>query len=81
MPQWTVYVRPDCSLCEQLLEELFRVLPPAEATHVRVIDISQDPALERRYVFEIPVLLADGELVCMHQLDVERVKAVFAARH
>lgn len=79
MPQWTVYVRPECSLCEQLLEELSRLLPSAEAARVRVMDISQDPVLERRYVFEIPVLLADGELVCMHQLDAERVKAILAA--
>lgn len=81
MPQWTVYVRPECSLCEQLLEELAQLLPPAEAARVRIIDISQDPALERRYVFEIPVLLADGELVCMHRLDVKRVKAVLAAHY
>lgn len=78
MPQWTVYSRPECSLCEQLVEELALLLPPAEAAGVRVVDISSDPDLERRYLLEIPVLIADGELVCMHRLDVERVKAMLA---
>jgi predicted thioredoxin/glutaredoxin len=75
MPQWTVYSRADCSLCEQLLEELAELLGPAAAAAVQVVDIEGVPELERKYGTRIPVLLADGEFVCAYRLDVERVRA------
>ena len=75
MPQWTVYSRTDCSLCEHLLEELAELLGPAAAAAVQVVDIEGDPELERKYGTRIPVLLADGEFVCAYRLDVERVRA------
>ena len=75
MPQWTVYSRADCSLCEHLLEELAELLGPAAAAAVQVVDIEGDPELERKYGTRIPVLLADGEFVCAYRLDVERVRA------
>jgi hypothetical protein len=71
-----VYSRPECSLCQQLLEDLAQVLSPAEARQVQVVDISQDPALERKYGLRIPVLTADGEFVCAYRLDMERVRTV-----
>ena len=66
--------RAECSLCEQLLVELGELLSPAEAARVAVVDIDQDPALERKYGQRIPVLLADGEFVCDYRLDRERVR-------
>ena len=75
MPQWTVYSRTDCSLCEHLLEELAELLGPAVAAAVQVVDIAGDPELERKYGTRSPVLLADGEFVCAYRLDVERVRA------
>lgn len=66
--------RAECSLCEQLLVELGELLSPAEAARVVVVDIDQDPALERKYGQRIPVLLADGEFVCDYRLDRERVQ-------
>jgi hypothetical protein len=74
MPQWTVYSRPDCSLCEQLLHDLAELLPPEEASRVTVVDIGQDPELERKYGMRIPVLAADGEFVCAYRLDGARVR-------
>lgn len=78
MPQWTVYSRPECSLCEELLVELAEVLGPAAAARVQVVDISGDADLERRYGSRIPVLMADGDFVCAYRLDSERVKALTA---
>ena len=75
MPQWTVYSRADCSLCEHLLEELAELLGPAAAATVQVVDIEGDPELERKYGTRIPVLMAEGEFVCAYRLDVERVRA------
>jgi hypothetical protein len=76
MPQWTVYSRPDCSLCEQLLHDLAEMLSPEQASRVALVDISEDPALEARYGSRIPVLTADGEFVCAYRLDAERVRAL-----
>ena len=73
MPQWTVYSRADCSLCEHMLEQLAELLGPQ--VPVQVVDIEGDPELERKYGTRIPVLLADGEFVCAYRLDPERVRA------
>ena len=70
---WTVYSRPECSLCEQLLQELAEILGPAAAAAVQVVDVDQDPELERRYGSRIPVLMADGDFVCAYRLDRARV--------
>jgi hypothetical protein len=75
MPQWTVYSRADCSLCERMLDELAELLGPADAAAVQVVDIDGDPELERKYGMRIPVLLAGGEFVCAYRLDAERVRA------
>jgi len=72
MPQWTVYSRADCGLCERMLEELAEVLGPQAP--VQVVDIDGEPELERKYGTRIPVLLADGEFVCAYRLDPERVR-------
>lgn len=71
---WAVYSREGCHLCDELLVDLARLLDPAAAARVAVIDISGDPDLERKYGQRVPVLLADGEFVCAYRLDVERVK-------
>jgi Glutaredoxin-like domain (DUF836) len=75
MPQWTVYSRADCSLCERLIEELAELLGPQAAAAVQVVDIDGQPELEHRYGTRIPVLTADGEFVCAYRLDADRVRA------
>jgi hypothetical protein len=75
MPQWTVYTRPGCSLCEQMLEDLAAALGVDEAARVLVVDIETDPELTRKYALRIPVLAADGEFVCAYRLDMERLAA------
>ena len=75
MPQWTVYSRADCSLCERMLDELAQLLGPQAAAAVQVVDIDGRPELERRYGTRIPVLTADDEFVCAHRLDADRVRA------
>jgi hypothetical protein len=76
MPQWTVYSRADCSLCERMLEDLAELLGPQAAAAVQVVDIEGQPELERRYGTRIPVLTADGEFVCAYRLDPGRVRAL-----
>lgn len=74
MRRWTVYSRPDCSLCEEFLLELAAALGPEAAADVAVVDVDSAPDLARRYGQRIPVLVADGEFVCACRLDLERVR-------
>jgi hypothetical protein len=78
MPQWSVYTRPGCTLCETFITELAELLGPVEAANVAVVDITDDPELEGRYRTKIPVLTADGDFVCCYRLDRERVSAYLA---
>jgi Glutaredoxin-like domain (DUF836) len=71
--QWTLYHRPGCTLCEEMLAALAELLSAEECKRVQVIDISDDPDLVRRYGTRIPILLADGDFVCNYRLDPERV--------
>jgi glutathione S-transferase len=73
MVLWTVYHRPGCSLCEEMLADLAELLGPEESRRVEVVDITDQPDLERKYRTRIPVLLADGDFVCDYRLDIERV--------
>ena len=64
----TLYTRPGCHLCDDLKTTLLRHRQqhPFELT---AIDISHDPALERQYGHDIPVLLIDGIEVARHRID------------
>ena len=58
--EWRVLSRPDCSLCEAMLQQLVDLLGE-QAGQVMVQDISDDAELERKYGQRIPVLIIDGE--------------------
>jgi Glutaredoxin-like domain (DUF836) len=74
MPRWTVYSRPDCSLCDEFLHDLAATLGAAAAADVAVVDVDTDPDLARKYGQRIPVLVADGEFVCAIRVDIDRVR-------
>jgi Glutaredoxin-like domain (DUF836) len=76
--QWTVYSRPDCSLCDEFLLDLAAALGPAAAAEVTVVDVDSDPDLAGKYGQRIPVLVADGEFVCAYRVDIARVRALLA---
>ena len=64
----TLYTRPGCHLCDDLMKTLLRVQrqQPFEVTEV---DISRDPELERRYGHDIPVLLINGVEAARHRVN------------
>ncbi len=74
MTDWTLYVRGECSLCEQFQEDLVGLMGE-RARQIQLVDVSSDPRLESRYGTKIPILLVDDEIVCMYRVDVERVRA------
>jgi hypothetical protein len=75
--RFTLYSRPGCGLCEEMLEEL-AALPEARGIPVQVIDVDRDPELRARYGHKIPVLLLAAELVCHGRLDPVEVHKALA---
>jgi len=59
----TLYERAGCHLCEEAHRSLRRI-GLDRALEITRVDIAADPALERRYLVRIPVILV-GE----HELD------------
>jgi len=72
-----LYSRPECHLCEALTAELLPLL--AGRATVRVVDVDETVALERRYGLRIPVLV-DGDVeISGYPLDRERVEVHLAS--
>ncbi len=77
MIELTLLGRRGCHLCDDLaaaLEPLLAGLPVA----LERKDVDADPALAGRYGAHVPVLLADGAVLCAHRLDARRVAAALA---
>lgn len=55
-PRLTLLGKPDCHLCHEMREVVLRVLAERGGSLLER-DVREDPELERRYRFEIPVLL------------------------
>ncbi len=77
MPTLTLYSRPECHLCELLTEQLVPVV--GSRARIEIVDISEDPGLERRYGLRIPVLVADGAELSGYPLDRDRVEQYLAS--
>ncbi len=76
MKRLTVYSRPQCHLCDLLLEELAPLA--AGRAELQVVDIDTDPDLQERYLLRIPVVTgAQGEL-SGYPLDRDAVGAYLA---
>ena len=80
-PQFTLYSRSYCHLCEDMLAAL-QALAGAQPFEVDVIDVDADPALVARFDELVPVLfgadLAAPEL-CHYFLDHDAVRAYLDA--
>ena len=73
----TLVGKPDCHLCEDMKAVVERVVPAFGATLVEK-DVREDPALERRYVFEIPVLLVGGREIARHRIEEPELRRLLA---
>jgi hypothetical protein len=75
--RFSLYSRPGCGLCEEMLSEL-AALPAACGIPIEVIDVDLNPAMQARYGHKVPVLLFAGELVCHGRLDPQEVDKTLA---
>jgi len=52
-----------------MLTQLAALARTQELPPLTVVDVDDDAELAQRFFLDIPVLLLDGEVVCMHRLD------------
>jgi hypothetical protein len=73
----SVYSRSYCHLCDELIAGL-RELQARFRFELEVLDVDADPALERRYGEDVPVLVHGETELCRHRLDRAGVTAYLA---
>ena len=69
----TLYRRANCSLCEEALVML-EWLQEDQPFELEQIDITDDAELEAKYLFEIPVVLHEGQVISQGRYDDEKVE-------
>jgi hypothetical protein len=74
----TLYSRPDCHLCDQMVDALAPALEGR--AEIRIVDISTDPELERKYGRSIPVLAAGDLELSRYRLDRDRLERFFGGQ-
>jgi glutaredoxin len=65
--QVTLYTRPNCHLCDEAKQAILAAECRDQFT-LREINIDTDPALVRRYGWDIPVVLVNGIETFKHRL-------------
>ena len=65
--QLTLYSRPGCHLCEEMLAQVSHLV--GDIVDIRVVDIASDPALVNAYDIRIPVLTENGRVLAEGRLD------------
>lgn len=68
-----LYVREGCHLCDQFLLELSVDLGSA-VEQLRVVDVDRDAELAARFGLHVPVLEANGVVLCDGVYDGKRVR-------
>jgi hypothetical protein len=64
----TLYGKPGCHLCDDARAAILETLAGRDA-ELEEVDVTLDPALERRYGERIPVLALDGEELFQYFVD------------
>ena len=75
----TVYGRPDCHLCQDMVDALEQLQEPY-AFNFNFVDIDENPRLVMLYGTIVPVLLGNGSEICRHHLDFPALKAFLDTR-
>ena len=67
-PQVVLYTRAGCHLCDEARKQLDQ-LRSQTAFELEVVDIDQDPELQRRYNDEVPVIFIHGRKAFKFRID------------
>ena len=73
----SLYTKPDCCLCDEVLEALERVRAelPFE---LEKIDIRRDPEFAVRYAERIPVVHVNGAFAFEHRVDEDELRRLLS---
>lgn len=77
-PVVTLYTRAGCHLCDEALR-LLRELSPRLGFTVEAVDIETDDGLHRRFMFEIPVVAVDGEVIAQAPIRARMLESALRA--
>jgi glutaredoxin len=69
----TLYTRPGCHLCEEAKAAIAPLLREFGAL-LREVNIENDPVLEERYGWDIPVVFLGPRKAAKHRVDVEQFR-------
>lgn len=69
----TLYTRPGCHLCEEAKAAIAPLLGEFDAT-LHEVNIENDPVLEARYGWDIPVIFVGARKAAKHRVDVEQFR-------
>ena len=78
-PHVIFYTKPGCHLCEEARAEIGNAGCEGLYTYEEV-DILSDPDLERRYGYDIPVVLVDGTHAFKHRLTAAEFRRAILGR-
>jgi hypothetical protein len=76
-PPARLLIRRYCHLCEEM-EAVVAPRLAAAGLSLERVDVDEDPALEERYGWDVPVLLHGGAVICRHRADPALLEAWLA---
>lgn len=74
----TLYHRPHCHLCEQMLASIYTLY--GDEIEIALVNVDSDPTLKDRYGLRVPVLAGGEKVICEARLDEAALDAYFHAR-
>ncbi len=77
MPRISVYSRPGCHLCDQLVDMLLPLV--RDLAVVDVCDVDSRSDWRERFGDRVPVVEVDGQFVCQYTLDAAALKQALTA--
>lgn len=77
--RFTVYLRPGCHLCEDMLAGLHRLRSRLDFT-LTILDVDADASLRARYGERVPVLTDEAGEICHFFLDEAALQSRFAVK-
>ncbi len=78
--QVIIYSRPGCHLCDEA-KQVISTSGVAEEYTLEEINIESDPALLRRYRYDIPVIMINGVEAFRHRVTAHEFKKTIAHAH
>lgn len=72
--RFRVYTRNGCTLCDEFIAELSRIVGAFE-----IRDVDDDATTRRRFGLKVPVLTCEGSVVCHGRLDRAAVTRLLSA--